>query len=275
MADIKFPRKIGEVVILSSELCELWQKSNKLRNPFTNRPLKKTSKIIKDIDNQCKLLAKQPLTKRKRVSSKEISSAKHTIGGTKFIAENIYGDGSCFFHSVARLLNPNYAGKRTEGIELRHKIAENLAFRDYLEISNGIFAKVSLIEQYDLEVNPRDFDTLPIEKIIMDRPNYKILKLAVEKNYKKFRDDFMSKKTYANENMVDFSSKVLGVNIIILGSESGRLTSARRVSKTLPTIFLYNLGQYHYEPLVRKDGKTIFSWVEASQILKDETFLNV
>ena len=65
--------------------------------------------------------------------------------------------------------------------------------------------------------------------------------------------------------MVDFSSIVLGVNIVILGSVSGRLTSARRVSMTLPTIFLYNLGQYHYEPLVRKDGKTIFSWVEASQ----------
>ena len=50
MADIKYPKKRGEIIVLSVGLCELWQKSNKLRNPTTNRPLKSTSKTIKKIE---------------------------------------------------------------------------------------------------------------------------------------------------------------------------------------------------------------------------------
>jgi len=258
MADIKFPRKSGEVVVLTNELCELWQKSNKLRNPLTNRVLTPTSKIIKDLDKQCdiilgsktktkavaktpsptktkpkvvaktrsptktkpkvvakprktkskvvpktpspaktepkvvaktpspakvvakrsptkvvaktpspsktkpkvvakprsptkvvaknpsppKVVAKRSPTKSKPRTRKEYKPTIVNIGGYKFITESIYGDGSCFFHSVARTANENYERSRAEGIELRNNIADALTFDEYLELSGGILAKI-------------------------------------------------------------------------------------------------------------------------------------
>jgi hypothetical protein len=311
MADIKFPRKSGEVVILTREICELWQKSNKLRNPITNRVLTSTSKIIKDIDKQCSVIlaaspplskkakiipkatspplskkaakpssplplkkAKIPLKKKAKAKSHKEVKRDHVIGDYEFVAEPIYGDGSCFFHSVIRLLDPNYSGKKSEGIKFRNIVADSLTFDDYLELSNGLFATLSLTDQYDLKIDPRD-DLLSVEEIIRRMPNYEELHAQVVKNYKNFVKKFKTSRAYANEDMVDFVSKSQGVNIVILSSVSGRVTAARRISKRLPTIFLYNLGQYHYEPLVGKDGKTIFSWADASKILAGQSFLDV
>ena len=380
MADIKFPRKSGEVVVLTNELCELWQKSNKLRNPLTNRVLTPTSKIIKDLDKQCdiilgsktkpKVVAKTPSpTKTKpKVVAKTRSQAKTkpkvvakprspaktkpkvvaktpsppkvvakrsptkvvaktpsppktkpkvvakprsptkvvaknpsppkvvaktpsphktkpktrkeykptivNIGGYKFITESIYGDGSCFFHSVARTAKENYERSRAEGIELRNNIADALTFDEYLELSGGILAKISLTDKYDIHIDPTD-DLLSIEEIIKKLPNYSELHEEVMQNYRKFLKNFKTTGIDANENMVDFTSQILGLNIVILNSISGRLTAAREISKRLPTIFLYQLGQYHYEPLIREDGQSVFLWSEASKILQGQSFLDV
>ena len=323
MADIKFPRKSGEVVILTREICELWQKSNKLRNPITNRVLTATSKIIKDIDKQCSvILASPPLSKKSKVpkpaSPPRLKKSKvpkpasppplkkpkvvpkppspppkkpkiplkkkakphkevkrdHVIGDYEFVAEPIYGDGSCFFHSVIRLLDPNYAGKKSEGIKFRNIVADSLTFDDYLELSNGLLATLSLTDEYDLKIDPQD-DLLSVEEIIRRMPNYEELHAQVVKNYKNFVKKFKTTGAYANEDMVDFVSKSQGINIVILSSVSGRVTAARTISKRLPTIFLYNLNQYHYEPLVGRDGTTVFSWAEASKILAGQSFLDV
>ena len=270
MADIKYPKKRGEIIVLSVGLCELWQKSNKLRNPTTNRPLKSTSKTIKKIEKQCKVILKSTV-----YSDFKTDPRIKNIGKYQFIAERTYGEGSCFFHSVARLIDPKYQNKRSEGLELRNNIAQKLTFEDYLDLSNGMLAKITLITQYNLDIDPYAFDTLSIEQIIRQRPDYKTLQKQLQKNYKHFVAKFMNKNAYANEDMVDFTSKILGVNIVIMGSESGKLTSARPISKLLPTIFLYNLGQYHYEPLVRKDDKRMVSWSRASKMLKGESFLNI
>ena len=318
MADIKFPRKSGEVVVLTNELCELWQKSNKLRNPLTNRVLTPTSKIIKDLDKQCdiilgsktkpkvvaktpsppktkpkvvakprsptkvvaktpsppKAVAKRSPTKTKPRTRKEYKPTIVNIGGYKFITESIYGDGSCFFHSVARTAKENYERSRAEGIELRNNIADALTFDEYLELSGGILAKISLTDKYDIYIDPRD-DLLSIEEIIKKLPNYRELHEEVMQNYRKFLKNFKTTGIDANENMVDFTSQILGLNIVILNSISGRLTAAREISKRLPTIFLYQLGQYHYEPLIREDGQSVFLWSEASKILQGQSFLDV
>ena len=327
MADIKFPRKSGEVVVLTKELCELWQKSNKLRNPLTNRVLTPTSKIIKDVDKQCdiilgsktkpkvvaktpsppktkpkvvaktpsppktkpKVVAKTPSPpktkpkvvakirsppKTKPKTKKEYEPTIVNIGGYKFITESIYGDGSCFFHSVARTAKENYERTRAEGIELRNNIADALTFDEYLELSGGILAKISLTNKYNIHIDPSD-DLLSIEEIIKKLPNYNELHEEVVQNYRKFLKKFKTTGIDANENMVDFTSQILGLNIVILNSISGRLTAAREISKRLPTIFLYQLGQYHYEPLIREDGQSVFLWSEASKILRGQSFLDV
>ena len=261
MTDVKYPKKRGETIVFSKKLCKLWLRSNKLRNPLTNRPLKATSKLIIKIENECQTL----------ISAHK--SGRRKIGGYKFVIEPIYGDGSCFFHSVTRLVDPNYKKTRKEGLILRNKIAKALTFEDYLELSNGLFAKISLVSQYNLQIDPIVFDTFPVLDIIKDMKNYKQLLKSLDKNYEKFLQKFTTSSTYADEYMLDFTAKTLGINIAVLGSESGILTSARKFSKSLPTIFLYNTDDVHYEPLVGRDGTTIFPWEKTKKIIKDQTYL--
>jgi hypothetical protein len=253
--------------------------------PKTHSPAKTKPKVVAKPRSPTKVVAKNPSPpkvvaktrsppKSKPKTRKEYKPTIVNIGGYKFITESIYGDGSCFFHSVARTAKENYERSRAEGIELRNNIADALTFDEYLELSGGILAKISLTDKYDIHIDPTD-DLLSIEEIIKKLPNYRELHEEVMQNYRKFLKNFKTTGIDANENMVDFTSQILGLNIVILNSISGRLTAAREISKRLPTIFLYQLGQYHYEPLIREDGQSVFLWSEASKILQGQSFLDV
>jgi hypothetical protein len=148
------------------------------------------------------------------------------------------GDGSCFFHSVSRALDyQNYSDKDETGRKkiaraLRKALSEAFTTEDYSEI-----------EQTLVTTNKKSYEDI---KRMLSEPS-----------------------TWAEEIMIKWSSKYLGLNIIFLniGNNTNEMYCGvhdRRTAESikrcenpqLPTVIVAWVDHSHFELVVRIDNVT-------------------
>lgn len=240
---------------MNSDLCEQWNRSLKIINPITGRRIRKDGKTANIIDRKCK----------------KFSHAGDVVFGDYiFVKKKAYGDGSCFFHSIARLYLDRRS--RSAGLELRTEIAKSLTLSKYIELGGGLLAKMKMFSQYPMDVTPYEFDNNNILQIIRTKRNYPQLKKELYNQFEKYKSKFLNTRIYADEYMVDYTARYLRINIVVVG-DNGTVTSGRKLVKRYPTVFVYNYVENHYEPLVDVDGNTMFGWTDAKEILVDANYL--
>lgn len=245
---------------MDRKLCEKWSTSQKDRSPFTNRKIKRDGPTYKQLEKQCR--------KYKGVGKDDI-----VLGDQVLVKKNAIGDGNCFFHSLARLYLDDYQERRQEGIALRRLVAESLTLKKYVEIGNGIVAKLDLVEASGINTTQHEFDTMNALQIARNRRDptlYRILK----DNFSKFQRAFMTTHVYADEYMLEYTARYLKINIIVVG-DNGTITSPRKLVKRYKSVFVYNYFENHYEPLVGIDGETMFSWCDVKNMVGDVSFLGM
>jgi hypothetical protein len=245
---------------MDGKLCEKWDTSHKDRSPITNRKIKHDGPTYKQLEKKCR--------KYKGVGVHDI-----VLGDQVLVKKSAIGDGNCFYHSLARLYLDDYRGTRHEGTSLRRLVAESLTLKKYVEIGNGLLAKLDLVEASGINTTQHEFDSMNALQISRNRrdPNlYRILK----DNFSKFHRAFMTTHVYANEYMLEYTARYLRINIIVVGN-NGTITSPRRLVKRYTSVFVYNYFENHYEPLVGIDGETMFSWRDVKNMVGDVSFLGL
>lgn len=235
---------------MDRKLCDKWKSSSKDRSPITNRKIKLGGRTYNSIEKQCR---------------------NFMLGNQILIKQHAIGDGSCFFHSLARLYLDDYEGKRAEGIALRRLIAESLTIKKYIEIGAGLLSKLEMIDRSGIITSEKEFNSLNALQIARNRHDPKLYEI-LKYNFEKFKRDFLATSVYANEYMLEYTARYLRINIIVVGS-NGTITSPRKLVKRYPTIFMYNYFQTHYEPLIGIHGEKMFNWRRTQNMIGDVAFL--
>jgi len=173
------------------------------------------------------------------------------IGQGRYARMGVLGDGSCFFHSVCAITNRNNYLLQNE--ENQKKIAYEFRCD---------FGKVFSKEQYDLLS----------------------AKSRSPKTFQKEKDGFCSPKVWADEVMIRFASKVLGINLIFLDLKNKKAYCGVHQDETIDAVLdnekiMQSTGivawvnHMHFEPIVRIDDAEkgiITTLFEPSKSKEDE-----
>jgi len=176
---------------------------------------------------------------------------KWMSGHGTFARMGVQGDGSCFFHSCCALLNKN----------------------NYLLSSND--------EQKAIAYEFRcDFT----KKFTLQ--DYDELKTSETKDFESTKDGFCVPKTWADEMMIKFASRVLNLNLIFLDLKNNKAYCGVHGQETIDNMLKdkmihQNMGlvawvdRSHFEPFVRVDDANtglITTIFEPSKHQKDLEF---
>lgn len=148
---------------------------------------------------------------------------KHEFEG--FYRAFTIGDGSCFFHSLAHILNlddydtRNWREKQRIGHELRRNVVQPPAYRDWLR-ERGFDPSIPGIPTYEEAVDPKRF---------------------------------------ANECIINFTASRLGVSLVLVRNRNEAYV--RRSSPSSPLAILAWVNDAHFEPILRvrpQEGSTVY-----------------
>ena len=243
--------KRGQPKPLNRKACKEWQDNHK-RNPLTNRVLKVDGRTYRKLKRDCENLQERTLE----------------MIGRDFILEKSFGDGNCFFHSVLMLIHPEHLppgfnvsdASPESGHRLREFLEESFTMKDYVEMLGGAYAQERLGITYPY--TPGDELLNVVQLANKQEPKIRRkMKAKIKKNYEQFKQEFAEYDTYADEGMVEFTARKLRINIIIYNTEiPDRFVSARTIIKNRSSIFLYNWGEDHFDPLRGDDGERVWKW---------------
>ena len=205
------------------------------------------------------------------------------------------GDGSCFFHSILRALSELKENKvyknlsREERIEvikdLRKEIADDINIDDWMNIANGMYALISVINRYTKYVKKK-VDTTPefAEELkkIESKSDYlndvreklieisegekrerliKIFDFLCDKVYQEFLDRLINYRTYVglnyptenDVNVFEIVSNVLNINIFIISlTTRDKYFFQPPYKEDRKSVVLLNIEDIHFETLALK-----------------------
>lgn len=173
------------------------------------------------------------------------------LGHGRFARMGVLGDGSCFFHSVCAITNrQNYLFQNEAG---QKKIAYEFRCD---------FGKLFSKEQYEMLS----------------------AKIPTAKPFDKLHDGFCVPKVWADEMMIKFASKVLGINLVFLDLKQKKAFCGVHGVDTIDSVLdnekiIQSTGivawvnHMHFEPIVRIDDAengVITTLFEPSKNKQDE-----
>lgn len=279
-------RKILKTPKCEDKICE----KKKMCNPKTGRCVLKAGKIGMEIIGRTSLANLDdlvnltpgiqplltPIPKLGAIMTDYPQIIK--VRDLEFIRRHSRGDGSCFFNSIVQQLytipkmnirDPSYRSGRN----LRVILARSLDISDFVEVQGGHFATLKVGRYIDWPLK-QQYSEMNIIEIAADLEDSdpetveRIIKTA-EDAFVKFVEKFDSN-AWANEAMIEITSKKLGVNILVIPSNNlDNVYSVYKINPLNPFIFVYNIVNAHYEPMFGRDGKAVYSYEEVKDIVKN------
>lgn len=153
------------------------------------------------------------------------------LGEGRFARMGVLGDGSCFFHSVCAITNrKNYLFQNEEN---QKKIAYEFRCD---------FGKIFTKDEYNM---------------LSD-------KSKSTKSFDEEHDGFCAPKVWADEVMIKFASKVLGINLVFLDLKNKKAYCGVHLNKTVESVkenesipqstgIVAWVNHSHFEPIIRID----------------------
>ena len=192
----------------------------------------------------------------------EIDSDIHCaymLGTGRYARMGVLGDGSCFFHSVCAITN------RDDYLHKSESKQKEIAYEFRCN-----FGKVFTKEQYEMLSE----------------------KSLAPKSFEKELDGFCSPRVWADEVMIRFASKVLGINLVFLDLKEKKAYCGVHMDETIDAVLderkisqatgiVAWVNHMHFEPVVRIDDAEkgiITTLFEPKKSKEDEdavrTFMN-
>ena len=194
----------------------------------------------------------------------------------------------CFFHSLLRLLSPEYRKAKTSTAkkkivrETRKNIGDSITYDVWLNIADGTLSKLRLAQVLEKVNRPKlaekitSFGNDPLTDEFIDNiitPNEdirKYLKRQLRKLYAEYIEYVTDCNVYVGNEVFNATANYFNANIFILDSDRKYIYRTCEFSETRArSVVLAYTGAIHYESVIAElDGNKILAFANDDRLIR-------